>query len=410
MKNNSEELDKEINDFKYLILHIGIYLININEKVNQLRLSNNSKEIIQEILQSPKITDYFCHNEKVKENRSSIGIIKALNEMMLKVKTKSKAKKKLNKINPFSFNQSSFCTNSFFNGTDTELYLIKNNIRNKILEIVKSCFENKFNENNEEILNKKNNLNDKKNKFILINNNIKMAKIRNRYKYALNNKKDEFIMMDSKFLSSKNNNNDNTTILNNSNKKIYLNKNNSCNNLQDNIPNKISSSTLLKERNRSSNNIFVNNNKNFYDKKIINKDNSFLPELNHFNTKKEIKFIPKKVPSLSSNLMELIHYNTKNNVKKIKNKQFLNDCLIDTYINLRKVNYMDINKCYVDYSKNSVIKDNFDVINLNNNNNNNNDYSSSLSYLDKKKYLYGYEYKNIYRYSFNGKLPITKHY
>jgi len=410
MKNNSEELDKEINDFKYLILHIGIYLININEKVNQLRLSNNSKEIIQEILQSPKITDYFCHNEKVKENRSSIGIIKALNEMMLKVKTKSKAKKKLNKINPCSFNQSSFCTNSFFNGTDTELYLIKNNIRNKILVIVKSCFENKFNENNEEILNKKNNLNDKKNKFILINNNIKMAKIRNRYKYALNNKKDEFIMMDSKFLSSKNNNNDNTTILNNSNKKIYLNKNNSCNNLQDNIPNKISSSTLLKERNRSSNNIFVNNNKNFYDKKIINKDNSFLPELNHFNTKKEIKFIPKKVPSLSSNLMELIHYNTKNNVKKIKNKQFLNDCLIDTYINLRKVNYMDINKCFVDYSKNSVIKDNFDVINLNNNNNNNNDYSSSLSYLDKKKYLYGYEYKNIYRYSFNGKLPITKHY
>jgi len=410
MKNNSEELDKEINDFKYLILHIGIYLININEKVNQLRLSNNSKEIIQEILQSPKITDYFCHNEKVKENRSSIGIIKALNEMMLKVKTKSKAKKKLNKINPCSFNQSSFCTNSFFNGTDTELYLIKNNIRNKILEIVKSCFENKFNENNEEILNKKNNLNDKKNKFILINNNIKMAKIRNRYKYALNNKKDEFIMMDSKFLSSKNNNNDNTTILNNSNKKIYLNKNNSCNNLQDNIPNKISSSTLLKERNRSSNNIFVNNNKNFYDKKIINKDNSFLPELNHFNTKKEIKFIPKKVPSLSSNLMELIHYNTKNNVKKIKNKQFLNDCLIDTYINLRKVKYMDINKCFVDYSKNSVIKDNFDVINLNNNNNNNNDYSSSLSYLDKKKYLYGYEYKNIYRYSFNGKLPITKHY
>jgi len=410
MKNNSEELDKEINDFKYLILHIGIYLININEKVNQLRLSNNSKEIIQEILQSPKITDYFCHNEKVKENRSSIGIIKALNEMMLKVKTKSKAKKKLNKINPCSFNQSSFCTNSFFNGTDTELYLIKNNIRNKILEIVKSCFENKFNENNEEILNKKNNLNDKKNKFILINNNIKMAKIRNRYKYALNNKKDEFIMMDSKFLSSKNNNNDNTTILNNSNKKIYLNKNNSCNNLQDNIPNKISSSTLLKERNRSSNNIFVNNNKNFYDKKIINKDNSFLPELNHFNTKKEIKFIPKKVPSLSSNLMELIHYNTKNNVKKIKNKQFLNDCLIDTYINLRKVKYMDINKCFVDYSKNSVIKDNFDVINLNNNNNNKNDYSSSLSYLDKKKYLYGYEYKNIYRYSFNGKLPITKHY
>jgi len=410
MKNNSEELDKEINDFKYLILHIGIYLININEKVNQLRLSNNSKEIIQEILQSPKITDYFCHNEKVKENRSSIGIIKALNEMMLKVKTKSKAKKKLNKINPCSFNQSSFCTNSFFNGTDIELYLIKNNIRNKILEIVKSCFENKFNENNEEILNKKNNLNDKKNKFILINNNIKMAKIRNRYKYALNNKKDEFIMMDSKFLSSKNNNNDNTTILNNSNKKIYLNKNNSCNNLQDNIPNKISSSTLLKERNRSSNNIFVNNNKNFYDKKIINKDNSFLPELNHFNTKKEIKFIPKKVPSLSSNLMELIHYNTKNNVKKIKNKQFLNDCLIDTYINLRKVKYMDINKCFVDYSKNSVIKDNFDVINLNNNNNNNNDYSSSLSYLDKKKYLYGYEYKNIYRYSFNGKLPITKHY
>ena len=405
MKNNSEELEKEINNFKYLILHIGKYLININEQVERLKLSNNSKEIIKEILHSPKITDYFCNNEKVKENRSSIGIIKALNEMMLKVKTKPKNKKKLNKINPCSFNQSTFLTISFFNGTDTELYLTKNIIKNKILEIIKSCFENKFNENNEEILNKKYNLNDKKNKFILINNhNIKMAKIRNRYNYSLNNKKDDFIMTNSKFLYSKNNNNDNSTILNNSNKKKYLNKNNSCNNFEDYISNKNSTSTLFKERNKSSNNIFINNTKNLYDKKILNQDNSFLPELKHFNRKREIKFLPRKIPSLSSNLMELIHYNTKNNVKKIKDKQFLNDCLIESFINLRKVNYMDISKCYVDYSKNSIIKDNFDVINLNNNNN------ESSSYLDKKKYLYGFEYKNIYRYSFNGKIPITKHY
>ena len=404
MKNNSEELEKEINNFKYLILHIGKYLININEQVERLKLSNNSKEIIKEILHSPKITDYFCNNEKVKENRSSIGIIKALNEMMLKVKTKPKNKKKLNKINPCSFNQSTFLTISFFNGTDTELYLTKNIIKNKILEIVKSCFEKKFNENNEDILNKKFNLNDKKNKFILINNhNVKMAKIRKRYNYSLNNKKDDFIMTNSKFVFS--NNNHNKTILNNSNKKrIYLNKSNSCNNLQDYIPNKNSSLTLLKERNKSSNNIFINNKKNLYDNKIINQEKSLLPELNHFNRKKCIKFMPRKVPSLRSNLIELIQYNTKDNVKKIKNKQFLNDCLIDTFINLRKVNYMDINKCYVDYSKNSILKDNFDVINLNNNNN------KSSSYLDKKKYLYGFEYKNIYRYSFNGKLPINKHY
>ena len=400
MKNNSEELEKEINDFKYLILHIGKYLININEQVDKLNLSNNSKEVIQEILQSQKITDYFCHNEKVKENRSSLGIIKALNEMMFKVKAKPKNKKKYNKINPCSFNQSNFDTNSFFNSTDTEFNLIKNIIKNNILEIVKSCFENKFNENNEEILNKKFNLNDKKNKFILINNhNIKMAKIRNRYNYSLKNKNDDFMMA-----NSKNNNNENSTILNNSKNKKYLNKNNSCNNLEDYILNKNSTSTLFKERNKSSNNIFLNNTKNLYDKKVLNQDNSFLPELKRFNSKKEIKFLPRKVPSLSSNLMELIHFNTKNNVKKIKDKQFLNDCLIDTFINLRKINYMDISKCYVDYSKNSIIKDNFDVINLNNNNN------ESSSYLDKKKYLYGFEYKNIYRYSFNGKLPFTKHY
>jgi len=400
MKNNSEELEKEINDFKYLILHIGKYLININEQVDKLNLSNNSKEVIQEILQSQKITDYFCHNEKVKENRSSLGIIKALNEMMFKVKAKPKNKKKYNKINPCSFNQSNFDTNSFFNSTDTEFYLIKNIIKNNILEIVKSCFENKFNENNEEILNKKFNLNHKKNKFILINNhNIKMAKIRNRYNYSLKNKKDDFMMA-----NSKNINNENSTILNNSKNKKYLNKNNSCNNLEDYIPNKNSTSTLFKERNKSSNNIFLNNTKNLYDKKVLNQDNSFLPELKRFNSKKEIKFLPRKVPSLSSNLMELIHFNTKNNVKKIKDKQFLNDCLIDTFINLRKINYMDISKCYVDYSKNSIIKDNFDVINLNNNNN------ESSSYLDKKKYLYGFEYKNIYRYSFNEKLPFTKHY
>ena len=278
--------------------------------------------------------------------------------------------------------------------------MIKNIIKNNILEIVKSCFENKFNENNEEILNKKFNLNDKKNKFILINNhNIKMAKFRNRYNYSLKNKNDDFMMA-----NSKNNNNENSTILNNSKNKKYLNKNNSCNNLEDYILNKNSTSTLFKERNKSSNNIFLNNTKNLYDKKVLNQDNSFLPELKRFNSKKEIKFLPRKVPSLSSNLMELIHFNTKNNVKKIKDKQFLNDCLIDTFINLRKINYMDISKCYVDYSKNSIIKDNFDVINLNNNNN------ESSSYLDKKKYLYGFEYKNIYRYSFNGKLPFTKHY
>lgn len=67
----------------------------------------------------------------------------------------------------------------------------------------------------------------------------------------------------------------------------------------------------------------------------------------------------------------------------------------ETYRSLEKINISNNSKCFVDYSKSNILKDNNDKQIRKNENN-------------EKKFIYGFEYKNIFRYSLNGKLNKNK--
>ena len=170
MKNKSKNIQSEINNFIELVLYLDKNILNLNQKEKELKLSKNSKDIIKEITESQKATNYFCKDEKIKKMRNSIGIIRSINSML---KNKFRNNMDFSKmVNPISFNQSSLQLNSFYYGVEGEFYFIKNIIKNKILEIVKSCFEHKFNQNEKEKIIKKrrnrNNSLENKNGFILI--------------------------------------------------------------------------------------------------------------------------------------------------------------------------------------------------------------------------------------------------
>ena len=184
MNNKSKEIQQEISNVIELFLDLDKNINKIKEEENQLKLSDNSKDIIQELLQSEKITKFFLHDEKIKKHRDSITIVDSVlnnNTNINDNKSRHKNIHILKKINPISFNQSCLLSNLFYYGTEAELYYIKRYIKSKILEIVKSCFEFKFNENKKEIFDKKNKTNlspiDNKQKFILISSyNLKKMK------------------------------------------------------------------------------------------------------------------------------------------------------------------------------------------------------------------------------------------
>ena len=266
MKNKSKDIQNEINNIIELVLYLDKNISNLNEKEKELKLSENSKDIIKEITESKKATNYFCNDEKIKKTRNSIGII---NSMLSKNKFNNMNFSKM--VNPISFNQSSLQLNSFYYGAEGEFYFIKKIIKSKILEIVKSCFEHKFNQNEKEKINKKtrnrNNSLENKNGFILISyNNLQKAKIRSKYfnsffnnnisnsnnNYNIQSMKNYFLnykTSNSNFFDSKNSSYinifDNSKNINNSNYNNNYNlfKSNSCINLMDNPLNKNTSLT-----------------------------------------------------------------------------------------------------------------------------------------------------------------------
>ena len=421
MNDKSKEIELEINKVIETVLHFDKYLSNKEEKDKKLNLSKNSKDLINEIIKSKKITNFLCYDEKIIKHRNSIGIMKAINSMLNKTKIINKNIHRTRKINPISFNQSNLLSNTFYSGTDAEFYFISNIIKSKVLDIVKSCFEYKFNQNEKEIESKKNALNNNKNKFILIsNNNLKKAKLRNRYYNSLINNnllsmKNYSIRTDiSKLFDTKNINNSNITILDNSKiKNNYIHKSNSCLNMLFPSQNKNSSSTNDKYTSMSFKYSSIKNSKNkkntFYKRNMmcLNKKNikddiekSFMPLINikDFKYKNELKLKPKNIPSFSSDMMELIHYNTKNNIKVKAEEEFLKECLKESYRSLRKINTFENSKCFVDYSKSNANHDNNNIFNI-----------KKIEIEPKEKKLFsGFEYKNVFRYIFDGKLPKTQ--
>ena len=430
MNDKSKEIEEEIKNVIELMLHLDKNILNVKKKEEDLKLSKNSKDIIKEFLESKKMSDFLCYDEKIKKTRKSIGIIKAINSMLYKDKDKSKNKKNKNivivrKINPTNFNQSNLYSNLFYYGAEAEYYFIHNIIKSKILEIVKTCFEHKFIKKEKEAEQNKNKSINNKNNFILISsNNLKKAKLRNRYYNSLINKSNNNIFSMKnycirtnmiKFYDNKNINNSAISIFDNSIKNINTFKNNSCINLMNTFINKNSSLTKDKCTNANLKYSTVDiskgswkkgNNKNrniiLLNKKQVNEmEKSFMPllYLHDFKYKKDIRFKPKKIPSFSSGMMELIHYNTKNNIKMKAEEEFLNECLRETYVSLRKINSLYDTKYFVDFSKNNSIKNNNDIYFKNN---------YEIEIPKEKKHFYGFEYKNIYKYSFNGKLSRAK--
>ena len=428
MYDKSKEIEKEIKNVIELMLHLDKNILNIKKKEEDLNLSKNSKDIIKEFLESIKMSDFLCNDEKIKKTRNSNGIIKAINSMLYKDKEKYKNKKNKNivivrKINPTNFNQSNLYSNLFYYGAEAEYYFIHNIIKSKILEIVKTCFEQSFIKKEKEAEQNKS-INNKNNFILISSNNLKKAKLRNRYYNSLINKSNNNIFSMKnycirtnmiKFYDNKNINNSAISIFDNSIKNINSFKNNSCINLMNTFINKNSSLTKDKCTNANLKNRTVDNskerrkkgnNKNrniiLLNKKQVNEmEKSFMPllYLHDFKYKKDIRFKPKKIPTFSSGMMELIHYNTKNNIKMKAEEEFLNECLRETYGSLRKINSLYNTKYFVDFSKNNSIKNNNDTYFKNN---------FEIEIPKGKKHSYGFDYKNIYKYSFNGKLSKDK--
>ena len=180
---------------------------------------------------------------------------------------------------------------------------------------------------------------------------------------------------------------------------LNMNKNSSSS--YDKSSNKlIDINTINVSNNRNKNNIYRKNNIHLLKKrKIESQDKSFfLPLLNskNNNLKKKPQFSSKKVPSFNSDKMELISYNTKNNIK-LKNEQiFLDECIKESYRSLRNIKDLNKIKCFVDYSKSSIMGDKLGS-------------KKNEEPPTKEKLIFpGFEYRSIYRYSFNGRLTRTK--
>ena len=439
MKNifSDKIIENEINSLIDIVLHLDSFLlkgklglVNLFNKINKLKLSQNSIDLINQIISSEKCSYYFCNDNNIKEIRNKQGIMEAINEVFKQDSDKGEGKQIIRKINAYAFNQFSISNQQSFYSSEAEFYFLKNFIHSKILNIIKSSFEYEFNKKyDQNKMNNKNYYNYLKNKtnFILIShsclqnarlmkeyiaNNRKLSltnyyikltnsKVLNpmNFKYFSNNlSKSEINIFDNSKGVKIYKNPKNNSYINSSNFNLNKNSTSSCNKSSNKIMdyNMMNSS----KNNKNENKIFTRKNINLVSKKKIDsqvKDN-FFPLLgikdNRFKDMPHFK--GKKIPSFYSDKMELISYNTKNNIK-VKNEQiFLNECIKESYRSLRNIKDLNRSKCFVDYSKSSIMGDKLTM-------------KKNEDPPTKEKIIFpGFEYKSIYRYNFNGRLGKNK--
>ena len=439
MKNifSDKIIENEINSLIDIVLHLDSFLlkgklglVNLFNKINKLKLSQNSIDLINQIISSEKCSYYFCNDNNIKEIRNKQGIMEAINEVFKQDSDKGEGKQIIRQINAYAFNQFSISNQQSFYSSEAEFYFLKNFIHSKILNIIKSSFEYEFNKKyDQNKINNKNYYNYLKNKtnFILIShsclqnarlmkeyiaNNRKLSltnyyikltnsKVLNpmNFKYFSNNlSKSEINIFDNSKGVKIYRNPKNNSYINSSNFNLNKNSTSSCNKSSNKIMdyNMMNSS----KNNKNENKIFTRKNINLVSKKKIDsqvKDN-FFPLLgikdNRFKDMPHFK--GKKIPSFYSDKMELISYNTKNNIK-VKNEQiFLNECIKESYRSLRNIKDLNRSKCFVDYSKSSIMGDKLTM-------------KKNEDPPTKEKIIFpGFEYKSIYRYNFNGRLGKNK--
>ena len=439
MKNifSDKIIENEINSLIDIVLHLDSFLlkgklglVNLFNKINKLKLSQNSIDLINQIISSEKCSYYFCNDNNIKEIRNKQGIMEAINEVFKQDSDKGEGKQIIRQINAYAFNQFSISNQQSFYSSEAEFYFLKNFIHSKISNIIKSSFEYEFNKKyDQNKMNNKNYYNYLKNKtnFILIShsclqnarlmkeyiaNNRKLSltnyyikltnsKVLNpmNFKYFSNNlSKSEINIFDNSKGVKIYRNPKNNSYINSSNFNLNKNSTSSCNKSSNKIMdyNMMNSS----KNNKNENKIFTRKNINLVSKKKIDsqvKDN-FFPLLgikdNRFKDMPHFK--GKKIPSFYSDKMELISYNTKNNIK-VKNEQiFLNECIKESYRSLRNIKDLNRSKCFVDYSKSSIMGDKLTM-------------KKNEDPPTKEKIIFpGFEYKSIYRYNFNGRLGKNK--
>ena len=439
MKNifSDKIIENEINSLIDIVLHLDSFLlkgklglVNLFNKINKLKLSQNSIDLINQIISSEKCSYYFCNDNNIKEIRNKQGIMEAINEVFKQDSDKGEGKQIIRKINAYAFNQFSISNQQSFYSSEAEFYFLKNFIHSKILNIIKSSFEYEFNKKyDQNKTNNKNYYNYLKNKtnFILIShsclqnarlmkeyiaNNRKLSltnyyikltnsKVLNpmNFKYFSNNlSKSEINIFDNSKGVKIYRNPKNNSYINSSNFNLNKNSTSSCNKSSNKIMdyNMMNSS----KNNKNENKIFTRKNINLVNKKKIDsqvKDNFFpLLGLKDNRFKDMPHFKGKKIPSFYSDKMELISYNTKNNIK-VKNEQiFLNECIKESYRSLRNIKDLNRSKCFVDYSKSSIMGDKLAM-------------KKNDEPPTKEKIIFpGFEYKSIYRYNFNGRLGKNK--
>ena len=439
MKNifSDKIIENEINSLIDIVLHLDSFLlkgklglVNLFNKINKFKLSQNSIDLINQIISSEKCSYYFCNDNNIKEIRNKQGIMEAINEVFKQDSDKGEGKQIIRQINAYAFNQFSISNQQSFYSSEAEFYFLKNFIHSKISNIIKSSFEYEFNKKyDQNKMNNKNYYNYLKNKtnFILIShsclqnarlmkeyiaNNRKLSltnyyikltnsKVLNpmNFKYFSNNlSKSEINIFDNSKGVKIYRNPKNNSYINSSNFNLNKNSTSSCNKSSNKIMdyNMMNSS----KNNKNENKIFTRKNINLVNKKKIDsqlKDNFFpLLGLKDNRFKDMPHFKGKKIPSFYSDKMELISYNTKNNIK-VKNEQiFLNECIKESYRSLRNIKDLNRSKCFVDYSKSSIMGDKLAM-------------KKNEEPPTKEKIIFpGFEYKSIYRYNFNGRLGKNK--
>ena len=432
---DDKTIENEIIEFKDLVLHLDTYLMkekegleSLQHKIIKLNLSNNARDLINQIISSQKLSYYFCYDERIKEMRNENGIMKVIKDVFKNNNDNIEKEVVIRKIIPNIFNQAGLITTQSFFGSEAEFHYLKNLIYNKILKIIKSCFDNLFTKNQQKNsnMNKKNNYFNYTTNFVLISHScLKNAKfindvLKKNGKLSLNNKliklynckpiNPKNIRTFKKSLSSNELNiYDNSKIFN-----LYKSRKSTSNgNSLEIIINKNSSScgeSSNKILDFNSMNISNINSKkiNFFTKKNINlikrvsdkehEKTYFLPILKMKETiyEKKPKIKWRKIPSVNSAIMELINCNTKNNIRVKKEQTFLNECIKESIRNLFEINDTYKPKCFVDYYKSSFSSEKIAA-------------KSNDEKLTKEKIIFpGFEYKNIIKYNFKGRLSLSK--
>ena len=200
MKNifSDKIIENEINSLIDIVLHLDSFLlkgklglVNLFNKINKLKLSQNSIDLINQIISSEKCSYYFCNDNNIKEIRNKQGIMEAINEVFKQDSDKGEGKQIIRKINAYAFNQFSISNQQSFYSSEAEFYFLKNFIHAKLLNIIKPCFEYEFNKKyDQNKMNNKNYYNYLKNKtnFILISHSC-LQNARLMKEYIANNRK-----------------------------------------------------------------------------------------------------------------------------------------------------------------------------------------------------------------------------